>query len=227
MKRLLSQIRIEVNRNLYVKDPESSDLGRKIIKESILLIDRVGFESFTFKKLGQEIGSNESSVYRYFENKHKLLLYLTCWFWGWKEYQLVFSTTNVTDPEKKLRNAIEVLTRPVENDSFIPHIDEEILNRVIVNEFVKSYLTKEVDKEHRAGFFAVYDRLVLRLKEMILGYDAQYLYPASLASTILEGSHHQYFLKEHFPALTECDENVSPSQFFIHTVFNSLSRSNG
>lgn len=224
MKQLLSSIRININSNLYVKDPESSELGKKIVQQSILLIDKIGFENFTFKKLGHEIDSNESSVYRYFENKHKLLLYLTSWFWGWKEYQLVFSIANLTDPKSRLQNAIKVLTRRVEKDAFIAHVDEEVLNRVIVNEFSKSYLTKEVDNEHRAGFFSVYDRLVKRLKDLILEYDGDYLYPACLASTILEGSLHQYFLKEHFPALTECDEKISPSQFFIHMVFNSLSK---
>ncbi|MFT8175893.1 TetR/AcrR family transcriptional regulator, partial [Salmonella enterica] len=87
---LLSQIVISVNPKLYVKNPESSELGRKIIQQSILLIDEIGFEAFTFKKLGERIGSNESSLYRYFENKHKLLLYLTSWYWGWMEYRVVF-----------------------------------------------------------------------------------------------------------------------------------------
>lgn len=222
MKHLLSQIKITINGNLFLKDPESSDLGRKIVQHSVLLIDKVGFEQFTFKKLGKEIGSNESSVYRYFENKHKLLLYLTSWYWGWKEYQLVFSTTNVNDKKLKLENAIHVLTRQVEKDSFISHIDEVVLNRVVVNEFSKSYLTKEVDKEIKEGFFAVYNRLATRLKDMILELNEDYPYPASLASTILEGSLHQYFLKEHFPALTECSENISPTEYFTHIVSNAI-----
>lgn len=222
MKHLLSQIKIEVNKNLYLKDPESSELGRKIVQQSILLIDKVGFEQFTFKKLGKAIGSNESSVYRYFENKHKLLLYLTSWYWAWKEYQLVFSVANMGDAETKLQKAIQVLTRQVEKDSIISHIDEVVLNRVVVNEFSKSYLTKEVDRENKEGFFAVYHRLVMRLKEMILEVDKKFPYPASLASTILEGTLHQYFIKEHFPALTECSKNNSPSEFFTYMVSNTL-----
>lgn len=222
MKHLISQIKIEVNENLYIKNPESSDLGKKIVEHSILLIDKIGFEQFTFRKLGNEIGSNESSVYRYFENKHKLLLYLTSWYWGWKEYQLVFSTANMDDKRAKLKKAVQVLTRQVEKDSFISHIDEVVLNRVVVNEFSKSYLTKEVDKENKEGFFAVYNRLVFRLKEMIEEVDKEYPYPASLASTILEGSLHQYFLKEHFPALTECSTKTLPSEYFTNMVFNVL-----
>lgn len=215
-----------MNKNLYVKDPESSPLGKKIIEKSIKLINDHGFEQFTFKKLGVEISSNESSIYRYFENKHKLLLYLTSWYWGWKEYQLVFGTNNIQDPKEKLDTAINILTRSVEKDSLTSHIDEACLNKVVVNEFSKSYLTKEVDKENKEGFFEVYNRLVLRLKEMILLVDKEYIYASSLASTVLEGALHQHFLKEHFPSLTECDNKITPTQYFTHLVNTTLNNTN-
>lgn len=222
MKQLFSALKIEVNKNLYLKDPESSDLGKKILDRSITLINEIGFENFTFRKLGAEIGSNESSVYRYFENKHKLLLYLTSWYWGWKEYQLVFGTTNISNPKEKLEKAVEILTKSVENDIETSHIDEKILNKVVVNEYSKSYLTKEVDKENKDGFFEVYNRLIFRLKEIILSVNPDYPFASSLASTVLEGALHQHFLKEHFPALTECDNEVSPTQFFKHLVISTL-----
>ncbi|MBT8183864.1 MAG: TetR/AcrR family transcriptional regulator, partial [Eudoraea sp.] len=79
MKHLLQTIKIGVDEKTYVKDPESSELGKRIVEHGILMISEMGIESFTFKKLGIRIGSNESSVYRYFENKHKMLLYLTSW----------------------------------------------------------------------------------------------------------------------------------------------------
>ena len=82
MQNILSNIIISVNDKLYVKNPETSELGKKIIEQSILLIDEIGFENFTFKKLGEKINSNESSIYRYFESKHKLLLYLSSWYFS-------------------------------------------------------------------------------------------------------------------------------------------------
>ena len=85
MKTLLSNIKIEIPTGIYLKDPESSTLGKKIIENSIILLEEIGFEDFNFKKLGANIGSNESSIYRYFESKHKLLMYLTAWYWGWVE----------------------------------------------------------------------------------------------------------------------------------------------
>ena len=69
MKHLMQAIKIEVNKKTYVKDPESSDLGKRIVEHSILMMHEIGFDAFTFKKLGDRIGSNESSIYRYFENK--------------------------------------------------------------------------------------------------------------------------------------------------------------
>ncbi|QED38600.1 TetR/AcrR family transcriptional regulator [Antarcticibacterium arcticum] len=222
MKQLFSGIKIGVHENLYVKDPESSALGKKIIEKSIILIHEIGFENYTFKKLGAVIGSNESSIYRYFENKHKLLLYLTSWYWAWKEYQLVFATNNIAGAEEVLETAINVLTRRIEKDSLNSHIDEILLNRVVVNEFSKSYLTKEVDKENTEGYFEVYNRLILRLKKMILNVHSDYPYPAALASTVVEGGLHQHFLREHFPALTDCNKNLSPAEYFNYLVLSTL-----
>src|SRR5210317_2018884 len=111
MNSLLSNLKIAVPEKIYVKDPESSELGKRIVQHSILLINDIGFDAFTFKKLGALIGSNESSIYRYFESKHKLLLYLSSWYWAWLEYQLVFETHNISDKKEKLIKAIEIVSR--------------------------------------------------------------------------------------------------------------------
>jgi AcrR family transcriptional regulator len=222
MEHLLRSVKIGINEKIYVKDPESSDLGKRIIEQSILMIDEMGFESFTFRKLGLKIGSNESSIYRYFENKHKLLLYLASWYWGWLEYQLVFATNGMSDPGRKLARAIEIVTRPTVEDSAFSHINEVLLNKIVINEYSKSYLTKEVDTENKEGYFVIYKRLVNRLSTMIKALDGNYDYPSSLASTILEGSLHQHFLKDHFTSLTDCRESGDPTEYFIQLVFNSL-----
>ena len=222
MEQLLQSVKIGINENIYVKDPESSDLGKRIIEQSILMIDEIGFESFTFKKLGTKIGSNESSIYRYFENKHKLLLYLTSWYWGWLEYQLVFATNSIADAWVKLERAIEIVTKTTEEDSSFSHINEILLNKIVINEYSKSYLTKEVDTENKEGYFVIYKRLVNRLSAMIKAVEPKYLYPSSLASTILEGSLHQHFLKDHFRSLTDCHGSDDATKYFLHLVSTSL-----
>jgi len=222
MKSLLSNLKISVPDKIYLKDPESSKLGKRIIEHSILLIDKIGFDSFTFKKLGVEIGSNESSIYRYFESKHKLLVYLTSWYWAWIEYQMVFTTFNVQEPKEKLIKAIEVVTETIEQDDSFSHINEVLLNKIIIDESSKSYLTKEVDNENKDGYFIVYKRMIKRLRNMILEVNSDYKFASSLASTIVEGALHQHFLKEHFTSITDCNDNISPSEFFKDLTINAI-----
>lgn len=222
MNSLLSNLKISVPEKIYVKDPESSVLGRRIVEHSILLINKIGFDAFTFKKLGVEIGSNESSIYRYFESKHKLLLYLSSWYWAWIEYQLVFETHNITNKREKLLKAIDVVSRTTIEDNNQSHINEVLLNQIIINENSKSFLTNEVDRENKEGYFIIYKRVIQRLKNMIVDVDPKYKYPSSLASTIIEGSLHQHFLKDHFLSITDCKQNVTPTEFYTDLTLNTL-----
>lgn len=222
MKDLLSTTKILIPKKIYIKDPETSDLGKRIVKNGILLIDEIGFESFTFKKLGHKIGSNESSIYRYFESKHKFLLYLSTWYWAWLEYQLVLATYSIANPVEKLNMAITIITRTVKEDSNFSHINEVALFRIIINESFKSFLTKEVDDKNRKGYFEIYKRLIKRLQEMILEVKPEYNFSLSMASTIVEGGIHQHFLKEHFPKITDYTNKKTPTDYFIQLTKTTL-----
>ena len=222
MPNLLSNVKITINEKLYVKDPETSDLGKNILKNSILLIDEIGFEAFTFKKLGEKIQSNESSIYRYFENKHKLLVYLSSWYWSWIEYNLVFATHNITNPEEKLTISIKIITQNIVDDKNTPHIDESILNRIIISDFSKTLLTKDVDEENKEGFFLVYKRLIYRLTETISLVNPNYPYAKILASSVVQGALHQHYLKDHFKTITNLSEKDCLSDFYIDMIKKTL-----
>ena len=215
MESLFSNIKIQVHSAIYIKDPETTELGRKILKESIILIDDIGFENFTFKKLGEKIGSNESSIYRYFENKHRLLIYLSSWYWSWIEYKLVFSTSNVSNPIEQLMKAVTVVTERIEDDLNTTYINESILNRIIITEFTTTFLTKQIDSEIREGFFTVYNRVITRIINMLHKLIPDYPYARSFVSDMVEGSLHQYFLSIHLSTITDCNENVSPTDYYI------------
>lgn len=208
-----------------MKDPESSLLGRKIVRQSTLLIDDIGLENFTFKKLAKEIGSTEASVYRYFENKHKLLIYLVSWYWNWMEYQLVFQTSNLESAEKVLETAIATLAKPIQIDNQYESIDAQALHRIVVSESAKAYLTKEVDNDNKEGYFASYKRLTHRVAEMILELKPTYKYPTALVSIIMESSHQQSYFAKHLPSLTEVkgdDNEETLIEFLTDLVFNAL-----
>jgi AcrR family transcriptional regulator len=222
MEKILSNITISVNEKLYVKNPDTSDLGKKIIEQSILLIDEIGFENFTFKKLGEKISSNESSIYRYFENKHKLMLYLSSWYWGWIEYKLVFATSNIINPMEKLKKAITIVTEKVNDDTATAHINEAILNKIIIQEFTKTLLTKEVDEENKEGFFIVYKRIINRIITMINEVNPDYAFAKSFSSSIVEGALHQHFLKNHLKTITNCNEKTTVTDYYIDLVEKTL-----
>lgn len=222
MNNLLLSLKIQVNDKIFVKDPETSSLGRKIIQESINLIHEIGFENFTFKKLGERIGSNESSIYRYFESKHKLLVYLSSWYWTWIEYRMVFETNNIENPLEKLNKAITVVTQKIEDDSETEHINESILNKIIIAEFTKTLMTKEIDAENKEGFFLIYKRVINRLVAMIEIVNPTYAFSKSLSSSIVEGALHQHFLKNHLKTITNCNETISPTDFYINLVTQTL-----
>jgi AcrR family transcriptional regulator len=220
---LLSNIRIEINDNLFLKNPESSDLGKKIVNGSIDLINEKGFDCFTFAKLGKEIGSTEASIYRYFDSKHKLLVYITSLYWGWLEYKLMFRLANITDKEDKINRAIAVITNYKNNDGFQAPFNEEKLNKIVISESSKAYLTKEVDEENKQGFFAGYKQLVAHISELIIDYSPNYKYPQMLISTVIEGAHHQHYFAQHLPSLTNtCEGENTIFEFYKSLIYKAL-----
>ncbi len=201
------KIQIAVDEKLFLKDPNSSELGKKIIKHSIELIDKIGFESFTFKKLALKIGATEPSVYRYFESKQKLLLYLLDWYWNWMHYKLELVTTNLKDASEKLKTALKLITQPIAYDPAFEHLDESALYRIVVLESSKVYLNKDVDKVNKEGLFKSYKRLCNSIAEMVRAINPDYRFPTALISTVVESSHDQKFFAEHLPSLTEISKD--------------------
>lgn len=192
-----------MNEKLFLRDPEQTDLGKKIIQHGILVMYRNGFESFTFKKLAKDIGTTEAGIYRYFENKHKMLMYISAWYWSWLEYRVTIHTLNVSDPIVKLKKTIELLATNVEDDLTTSYVNESVLHKIIIAEGSKVYLTKEVSEDNKAHFFKPYKDLCARIGDIILECNPAYHYPRSLSSTIVEMAHFQNFFMMNLPALTD------------------------
>lgn len=217
------QIHITINPELYTKNPESSELGKKIVSTSIQMINDLGYEAFTYKKLGVTIGSNESSIYRYFESKHALLVYLINWYWSWIEYKLVFATTNVTLATNKLESAITLLTEEIKEDNSFNYINEVLLNKIIISESAKAYHTKNIDKENEKGYFITYERVVQRVSEIILEVNPSFEFPHMLVSTVIEGAHHQRFFSKHLPGLTNVKAGKNNIvRFYTDLVYKTI-----
>ncbi len=221
------QLQIEMNEDLFLRNPEHTELGRNIIKHSIQLIAQNGFEAFTFKKLAEDIGTTEAGIYRYFENKHRVLLYIISWYWGWLEYQISFQTNNVTDPVVKLKKVIKLLGTTVEDDAKTSYVNESLLHQIIISEGSKAYLTKQVGEDNKHQFFKPYKDLCAVIGNIILECSPKYKYPRSLATTIIEMAHFQNFFMNNLPSLTDFGKNKEESDiilFLNDLVFSSIKK---
>lgn len=199
----LFSIELTINEKLFVKDPQRSDLGRKILKHSIELLDEIGLERFTFKKLAEQIGSTEATVYRYFSNKQMLLLYLINWYWEWMKVHIDYAILNIEWPEEKLRRAIKAVVDTAQRNTKVDFIDEDILHRIVVVEGTKAYHSKEVDEQNRDGFFKSYKSLCAKLADIILEVNPSFPYPRALATNILEMANNNVYFAHHLPRLTD------------------------
>lgn len=220
------EVRIKMNDKLYLRNPEESVLGKKIVKHGLSLINKLGFEDFTFKKLATEVNTTEASIYRYFENKHKLLVYLITWYWSFLEYKVLFSVNNITDPVLKLKTIVKIITEePAKEIDQTDFISESESYKLVIWEGSKAYLTRNVSKDNKDRLFKPYKDLCERLSSIMKECNPKYKFPHSLASTILEMAHSQKFFKQNLPALTdfpkeEDDKNVI--NFLESLLFSAL-----
>lgn len=219
----MTSLQITVSEKLYCKKPDETPLGKRIVARSIELMHELGYEQFTFRKVGTSLESSEASVYRYFQNKHQLLVYLINWYWGWLEIKMAQEFMLLNTPEDKLRRAIELLVFPMEKDDRVPHIDEHLLQQIVIAEYPKIYLTKEVDQENQEGFFLGYKRICDTLGQIAHQINPDYPYPHSLFTTVIEAAQSQQFFALHLPRLTDAHQGCEAIVDFLNNlVFNAL-----
>ena len=223
-------VHVRMNERLFLRDPEGSELGRRIVRQGILLVDEIGFEEATFKKLAERLGTKEASIYRYFENKHRLLVYLVTWYWQWLDFQLVYQTNNLTDPREKLERLLRLLLLIDLDDSFSDDIDVRALHSIVIHESSKAYLTHHVTEDNRQQLFKPYKDLCRRIADIILVYRPDYPYARSRASSIIETAHYQTFFMQNLPSLTDFGTNETNQladmgkllAFMRHLLFSTL-----
>ncbi len=223
-------VTMRMNEHLFLRDPEGSELGQRIVQQGILLFDEIGVEEATFKKMAERMGTKEASIYRYFENKHRLLVYLVAWYWQWLEYQLIFQTNNLTDPREKLERLLQLILLKDLDTAASATIDIRALHRIVIRESSKAYLTRHVTEDNRQQLFKPYKDLCGRIAGIILEYRPDYRFARSRASSLIETAHYQTFFMQHLPSLTDFgsiadgqpEDSGKLLEFMRHLLFSSL-----
>jgi AcrR family transcriptional regulator len=208
-------LKFKLSDHLYLRDPEKSELGKAIVRNAIDLIDDIGFERFTFKKLAQKIESTETTIYRYFSSKHKLLTYILNWYWNYLEFVAKMRIQQITDATAKLKLILEIITH---NDVYTYEMQEydlKKLHSIVISESSKSYLVKEVDEINKELVFNPLKSLCQFIGEVISEINPNFSYPKSLASTLMETAHDQQFFSEHLPKLTDNHSSTSHKAYVL------------
>jgi AcrR family transcriptional regulator len=214
------QVQLKMNEKLFVRNPEQTMLGRKIIQHSILLIQENGFESFTFKKLAEEIGSTEASIYRYFENKQKLLLYIINWYWCYLDFMLDYQLKNITDKKEKIKIILHLLTDEMPSNNHEMEMNKYFIHRIVIAESSKVYLVKDVNEINQYEVFKPFKELCAKIAKEFADYNPAYIFTKSLSSTAIETAHDQEFFVTHLPKLT--DVNTKNKKNFTYTFLEDL-----
>lgn len=218
MESLTKNLELHIPDNLFLKNPRESALGQRLLRDAAQLIASQGIDSFNFKKLAMVAQCTEATVYRYFENKHKMLLYILNIFWGWQEYAIVFAISNVSDPVVKLQKVCSILADPelryIDDKEFSHH-----LLLIAIQEGVKIHLTPSLKQEISDGSMKSYYRLVQRLAGIIREADADYAYPVSLATSLMDMALQQIFYAIHYEELTDtCRDTSKLTRFLTHLL---------
>ena len=222
------QVKFQVNDKIFMRNPENSQIGRDIVKKGIDLINEIGLEQFTFKKLAVIADTTEATVYRYFQNKHKLLLYILNWYWSYMEFLMVFRLQNITYTTKKLKIILELLTHELPENASDWDYNKKNLNQIVIAESSKVYLVKDVAEINKNEVFKPYKQLCAKIADVISEYNPTYQYPKSLSSTLIETAHHQQFFSAFLPKLTDSKpENKSEftANFLENLLFTILGES--
>ena len=211
-----------------LRNPWKTKLGKHIIQCAIQVIESNGYEHCTFKKIGTIIGSPESSLYRYFESKHKLLLFIMSLYWFALDKAYIDLLMRTKSPEDALKNVINLLSAPnniVIEDSIL---DGDLLNNIVIIESSKAFLTKHVDEDNLEGAFLTLKAFASKIAHNILLINPDYPYSRALASTIIEIPLQQSHFSKHLPSLTEfkaINNNKNEcSEWLLHLIMNTVKK---
>ncbi len=217
-------ISITVDPSTYLRDPKETNLGKKIIKAGTDLLAETGFQCFNFKQLAKYIQSTEASVYRYFENKHMLLVYLSSWYWDYLDYMIMINTRNITDPWKRLNIAISTIVNGAAADSPVDFIDQKKLHRVVIEHFHKVVFNKTFSSDQKESLFSNYKNLNSNLSEMIRSCNADFKYPNALASNIIKMALDHNYYAEQMCSMTEITNCMQTKRTQLEEMINYFTK---
>lgn len=198
----MAHYHLDLDPSLTLRDP-SSPMGRRILQDGLDLMNEIGLEAFTFKKLAERMGSTEVTVYHYFANKQRLLQYYFQLYWLWLGILGEQSGKAATDPLDRLHSTIRALAGLWPGEVLAAQLAPSALRKLVINEGSKSFMHKNVDSDNELKLFKPYKDLCAQVASELKACSPRIKSPRSFATTLVEMAHSLEFAMLHLPALTE------------------------
>jgi len=109
------------------------------------LIAEIGFEELNFKKLAIAMDSTEASVYRYFENKYKLLTYLVSWYWDFMHLDTLNKEGYYVNYKKIVKTLSEIILEIDPDFKFPKAFATNLIEQSLNNEYYIDHLPSLTD----------------------------------------------------------------------------------
>ena len=196
---------IEPAPDLALRDT-GSPMGVRILAEGLALLNEIGLEAFTFKKLAERIGCTEVTVYHYFANKQRLLQYYFQVYWLWLVTHCQQEGKGLNDPRARLHGDIRALCGLWPADALAAQFDPATLRELVISEGSKSFMHKNVDSDNELKLFKPYKDLCAHIATELKACAPRMRSSRSFATTLVEMAHSLEFAMHHLPALTELSE---------------------
>ena len=206
----MARYHIEPDQSLSLRDT-TSPMGSRIVVEGLQLLNELGLEAFTFKKLSERISCSELTVYHYFANKQRLLQFYFQLYWLWLG-TLDEQSGSSLPPRERLHGTIRVLSGIWPQDMLSAQLEPEALRELVINEGSKSFLHKNVDADNADKLFKPYKDLIAQVATELKACAPQLRSPRSFATTLVEMAHSLEFAMHHLPALTEISKGKDRKQ---------------
>ncbi|MFM7104563.1 MAG: helix-turn-helix domain-containing protein [Flavobacteriales bacterium] len=182
MEKLLEQSIWIQQSDLYERDPQLSENGKSIVLNAVRMIADGGLDGFTLKKLAQECGITEPTIYRYFSNKISLCAYICSIHWTWRQWQVVVATNNIKSGKKKLVKIAELFLEDVPESRILRGMKCVDLTTIAQREWTR--LLHPI--HYSPATTKSYDELLARVCAMVKDVNPNYVFAGEFARTFLE-----------------------------------------
>lgn len=218
----MTHVHLRPDTALSLRDPEGTDLGRAMLAGGVELMNELGLEAFTFRKLAARIGSTEVSLYKYFPNKHRLLQYYFQLYWLWLRQLCGREVERSSDAHDALRRVVEAICGVWPKQVPALQLDAASLRRLVIAEGMKSYLHRNVDEDNARRLFTPYKELSAFVAERLQACRRDVPMPRSFATTVIEMAHSLPFAMEHLPSLTELSNRKDLKHLSRHLLHRTV-----